>query len=71
MPKKEEGSQHVSDKDGSVKSSMNAESSTASLSSDVEQDVNSNDKESEVVNGQYVVSMLFAYLLFITRFICS
>lgn len=71
VPKKEDGSQHVSNKDESVKSSMNAESSTASLSSNVELDVNSNDQESEVVNGQYVVYMLFAYLLFITRFICS
>lgn len=61
MPKKEDGSQQVSNKDGSGKSSMNAESRTASLSSNVEQDVNSNDQESEVVNGQYVASMLFAY----------
>ncbi|KAJ1419087.1 Tetratricopeptide-like helical domain superfamily [Sesbania bispinosa] len=48
VPKKENGSQHGSNKDGSVKSSMNAESSTASFPSDVEQDVNSNDKESAV-----------------------
>ncbi|KAJ1415247.1 Tetratricopeptide-like helical domain superfamily [Sesbania bispinosa] len=48
VPKKENGSQHGSNKDGSVKSSMNAESSTASFPSNVEQDVNSNDKESAV-----------------------
>ncbi|XP_061374460.1 uncharacterized protein LOC133316697 [Gastrolobium bilobum] len=43
VPKKEDGSQHGSAKDGSVKSSLNAESSTASFSSNVEQDVTSND----------------------------
>ncbi|WJX60845.1 hypothetical protein P8452_46003 [Trifolium repens] len=50
VPKKQDGSQHGSDKDGSVKSAMNAESSTASFASNVEQDVTSNNQESEVDN---------------------
>jgi nuclear autoantigenic sperm protein len=62
VPKKQDGSQHGSDKDGSVKSAMNAESSTASFASNVEQDVTSNNQESEVDNGQYVASAVF-YLL--------
>jgi hypothetical protein len=41
---------------------MNAESSTASFASNVEQDVTSNNQESEVDNGQYVASGIF-YLL--------
>ncbi|XP_027359691.1 NASP-related protein sim3 [Abrus precatorius] len=51
VPKKEDGSQHGSNKDGSVKSSMNAESSTASFSSNVEQDVTSNDQGAAVDDG--------------------
>ncbi|TKY70517.1 Nuclear autoantigenic sperm protein [Spatholobus suberectus] len=49
VPKKEDGSQHGSNKDGSVKSSVNAESSTASFSSNVEQDVTSNDQGAAAV----------------------
>lgn len=52
MPKKDDGSQHGSNKDGSVKSSVNAESSAASFSSNVEQDVTSNDKAVAVEDGQ-------------------
>ncbi|RYR11003.1 hypothetical protein Ahy_B05g079494 isoform C [Arachis hypogaea] len=44
VPKKEDGSQHGSTKDGSMKSSVNAESSTASFSSNIEQDVTSTDQ---------------------------
>ncbi|RDX98522.1 sim3 [Mucuna pruriens] len=51
VPKKEDGSQHGSNKDGSVKSSVNAESSTASFSSNVEQDVTSNDQGEAVEDG--------------------
>ncbi|XP_057449467.1 NASP-related protein sim3 [Lotus japonicus] len=50
VPKKQEGSQHGSSKDESVKSTINAaESSTAaSFSSNAEQDIASNDQESAV-----------------------
>ncbi|KAK7307586.1 hypothetical protein VNO77_40783 [Canavalia gladiata] len=51
VPKKEDASQHGSNKDGSVKSSGNAESSTASFSSNVEQDVTSNDQVAAVDDG--------------------
>ncbi|KHN36180.1 Nuclear autoantigenic sperm protein [Glycine soja] len=51
VPKKEDGSQHGSNKDGSVKSSLNAESSTASFSSNAEQDVTSNDQGGAVDDG--------------------
>lgn len=50
VPKKQEGSPHGSDKDGPVKGAVNAESSTASFASNVEQDVTSNNQESEVDN---------------------
>ncbi|KAK7406614.1 hypothetical protein VNO78_08243 [Psophocarpus tetragonolobus] len=51
VPKKEDGSQHGSNKDGSVKGSVNAESSTASISSNAEQDVTSNDQDAAVDDG--------------------
>lgn len=51
VPKKQDVPQHGSEKDGSVKSAMNAESSTASFPNNAEQDVTSNNRESEVVNG--------------------
>ncbi|OIW10976.1 hypothetical protein TanjilG_22783 [Lupinus angustifolius] len=44
MPKKEGGSQHGSNKDESVKSSANADSSTTSVSTNVGQDVTSDDQ---------------------------
>ncbi|CAK8539803.1 unnamed protein product [Lathyrus sativus] len=50
VPKKQDGSQHGSNKEGPVKSAVNAESSTASFPSNVEQDVTSNNQESEVDN---------------------
>lgn len=52
VPKKQDVPQHGSEKDGSVKSAMNAESSTASFPNNAEQDVTSNNRESEVVNGE-------------------
>ncbi|KAG4987857.1 Nuclear autoantigenic sperm protein [Glycine max] len=51
VPKKEDGSQHGSNKDGSVKGSLNAESSTASFSNNAEQDVTSNDQGGAVDDG--------------------
>ncbi|KAK7252863.1 hypothetical protein RIF29_37112 [Crotalaria pallida] len=48
VPKKEGGSQHGSNKDESVKSSVNADSSTASGSTNVEQDVTSDDQGAAV-----------------------
>ncbi|CAJ1929854.1 unnamed protein product [Sphenostylis stenocarpa] len=51
VPKKEEGSQHGSTKEGSVKSSVNAESSTASFSSNVGQDVTSTEQGEAVDDG--------------------
>ncbi|CAI8588781.1 unnamed protein product [Vicia faba] len=50
VPKKQDGSQHGSNKEGPVKSALNAESSTASFPSNAEQDVTSNNPESEVDN---------------------
>ncbi|KAF1873476.1 hypothetical protein Lal_00027514 [Lupinus albus] len=44
VPKKEGGSQHGSNKDESVKSSVNADSSTTSVSTNVGQDVTSDDQ---------------------------
>ena len=55
VPKKEDESQHGSTKEGSVKSSVNAESSTASFSSNVEQDVTSNDQGAAVDDGNCIV----------------
>ncbi|KAK7309244.1 hypothetical protein RJT34_05812 [Clitoria ternatea] len=51
VPKKEDESQQGSTKDGSVKTSVNAESSTASFSSIVEQDVTSNNQGAGVDDG--------------------
>ncbi|KAG5123471.1 hypothetical protein AAZX31_11G059700 [Glycine max] len=51
VPKKEDGSQHGSNKDGSVKGSLNAESSTASISNNAGQDVTSNDQGGAVDDG--------------------
>ncbi|XP_020217647.1 NASP-related protein sim3 [Cajanus cajan] len=48
VPKKDDGSQHGSNKDGSVKSAVNAESSTAFFPSNAEQDVSSNDQGTAV-----------------------
>jgi HAT1-interacting factor 1 len=62
VPKKQEESPHGADKDGPVKGAMNAESSTASFASNIEQDVTSNNQESEVDNGQYVASAVFCFL---------
>lgn len=62
MPKKEDGSQHGSTKGGSVKSSVNAESSTASFPSSVEQDVTSNEQESAVDNGQCIASVVLTFI---------
>lgn len=64
VPKKQEGSQHGSSKDESVKSAINAaESSTAaSFSSNAEQDIASNDQESAVDDGMCVASGVFRLL---------
>ncbi|XP_014520901.1 NASP-related protein sim3 [Vigna radiata var. radiata] len=51
VPKKEDGSQHDSTKEGPVKSSVNGESSTASFSSNAVQDVTSADKGEAVDDG--------------------
>ncbi|KAL2348446.1 hypothetical protein Fmac_002446 [Flemingia macrophylla] len=51
VPKKDDGSQHGSNKDGSVKSAVNAESSTASFPSNAEHDVSSNDQGTAVEDG--------------------
>lgn len=59
VPKKQDGSQHASNKEGPVKIAVNAESSTASFPSNAEQDVTSNNQESEVDNGQCVASGIF------------
>jgi len=52
VPKKEDGSQHGSTKEGPVKSSLNAESSTASFSSNAGQDVTSTDQGEAEDDGQ-------------------
>jgi len=67
VPKKEDGSQHGSNKDGSVKGSLNAESSTASISNNAGQDVTSNDQGGAVDDGQCVASR--AYCLVILSFV--
>ncbi|ESW28854.1 hypothetical protein PHAVU_002G023700 [Phaseolus vulgaris] len=51
VPKKEDGSQLGSTKEGPVKSSVNAESSTASFSSNAGQDVTSTDQGEAVDDG--------------------
>ncbi|KAK7367480.1 hypothetical protein VNO80_09492 [Phaseolus coccineus] len=51
VPKKEDGSQLASTKEGSVKSTVNAESSTASFSSNAGQDVTSTDQGEAVDDG--------------------
>lgn len=58
VPKKESESQQGSTKDGSVKNSV-AESSTASVCSNVEQDVNSNNQDAALDDGQYVISSVY------------
>ncbi|MED6120590.1 hypothetical protein PIB30_022249 [Stylosanthes scabra] len=57
VPKKDDGSQHGSTKDGSVKGSVNAESSSVSFSSNIDQDVTSTDQgpaadDESAKNGQ-------------------
>lgn len=53
MPKKEGESQQVSDKDESVKNVVNAESSTASVSSNAEQAGSSNKEDGAEDDGLY------------------
>lgn len=58
VPKKEGESQQGSTKDGSVKNSV-AESSTTSVSSNVEQDVNSNNQDAALDDGQCVTPSVY------------
>jgi len=65
VPKKEDGSQLGSTKEGPVKSSVNAESSTASFSSNAGQDVTSTDQGEAVDDGQCVASRAYCLVVLI------